>query len=72
MNRKQWFIDRIGKRVYRGSISCTCESCQKVEKEGLVISDNDHANYLYDCERELGVRYYDSLEEVKSAVNQAI
>lgn len=72
MNRKQWFIDRIGKRVYRGMVSCPCESCQKAGKEGLVISDNDHANYLYDRERELGLKYYDSLEEVKNNKNETI
>ena len=48
--RKQWFIDRIGKRVYRGQTSCQCESCKRIGKEGLIISDLMHAEYLYDVE----------------------
>ena len=36
-NRKQWFIDRIGKRVYRGQTSCQCETCKRISKEGQRI-----------------------------------
>lgn len=49
-SRKQWFIDRIGKRVYRGETSCQCETCKRISKEGLIISDLMHAEYLYDVE----------------------
>lgn len=43
----QWFLDRIGKTVYRDKSTCTCESCQKVLKEGLIIRDEQHARYLH-------------------------
>ena len=48
--RKQWFLDRIGKRVFRGETSCQCEICKRVSNEGLIITDELHAIYLYDIE----------------------
>lgn len=51
-NRKQWFLDRIGKKVYRNSNGCDCDICKSVKKNGLVIEDEMHANYLYDVECE--------------------
>jgi hypothetical protein len=58
---RQWFIDRIGKRIYREKNICDCEVCTKVYKEGLIITDEQHANYLYDCQ-ELDLIYYDKKE----------
>jgi hypothetical protein len=49
-DRKQWFIDRIGKRVYRDANGCSCEVCKQIRDVGLVIIDKMHANYLYDME----------------------
>lgn len=57
MDRLQWFKDRIGKRVYRGKTTCTCSICDGVSKEGLIIQDELHANYLYDVE---GESHFDS------------
>lgn len=54
----QWFMDRIGKRVYRGPLPCKCEVCSAVDKEGLVIIDKGHATYLYLWQEE-GIEYYD-------------
>ena len=48
--RKQWFIDRIGKRVFREETSCGCESCKRIGNEGLIINDEMHAIYLHDIE----------------------
>ena len=48
--RKQWFIDRIGKRVFREETSCPCESCKRISNEGLIINDEMHAIYLQDIE----------------------
>ena len=55
---KQWFIDRIGKRIYRKNNICNCRTCLNVHKEGLIITDEQHAIYLYDCQ-ELDLIYYD-------------
>lgn len=48
--RKQWFIDRIGKRVFREETSCQCKSCKNISVDGLVINDEMHALYLLDIE----------------------
>jgi hypothetical protein len=59
---KQWFIDRIGKRIYREKNVCNCEVCITVHKEGLIITDKQHANYLYDCQ-EMNLIYYDKKDK---------
>ena len=57
--RLQWFKDRIGKRIYRYDVSCECEVCKAVGAHGLIIADDMHAHYLFDCEAELGIVYRD-------------
>ena len=44
----QWFIDRIGKRVFRNATSCKCAICKEAHKVGFIISDEFHAHYLHD------------------------
>lgn len=63
MKSKQWFIDRIGERVYRGPTTCKCPICSRVLEDGLVISSETHAIYLYNIQGELQCPYYDSKEE---------
>lgn len=57
--RKKWFMERIGKRIFRAPVTCQCESCVRGHVEGIVIMDKDHAAYLQDCEAELRIRYSD-------------
>jgi hypothetical protein len=57
--RKQWFLDRVGKRVYRDNVDCECEICSCVGSEGLIVIDIDHAAYLTDISGELGIKYRD-------------
>lgn len=69
--RLQWFIDRISKRVFRNPSNCTCDTCNRVVEEGLIINDAFHAEYLYDCEGEFTaegtpLRYFDSKQEVEN------
>ena len=45
-----WFIERIGKRIFRDKLSCDCEACREVEEHGLVIHDRIHAIYLHDID----------------------
>ena len=54
-----WYKDRVGKRVYRTASTCPCEICKSVEDVGLVIADELHANYLYDCQNDLNLYYFD-------------
>jgi len=39
----QWFLDRIGKRIYRENNFCDCEICVDVWKKGLIVLDELHA-----------------------------
>ena len=71
--RKQWFLSRIGKRVFRNETSCTCNICKHVSQCGLVISDESHAIYLLDCECEYTneghpLRYFDTKEKVEQFI----
>lgn len=59
----QWFLDRIGEKVYRLKTSCTCESCVNVYRNGVLISDRQQAMYLFDVECVCGYRYFDSKED---------
>lgn len=68
--RKQWFLDRIGKRVFRNKTSCECGVCANVSKKGLIISDEMHAEYLFDIEGSYThdgypLRYFDSKWKAK-------
>ena len=57
----KWFQNRIGKRIYRGKGEvCSCEECKKVEEEGLVVYDNQHARYLERVQHELDIDYSDN------------
>jgi hypothetical protein len=59
-NSKEWFTERIGKRVYRTETTCKCEVCTRIGEVGLVIADELHAQYLFDCQNELDLYYFDS------------
>lgn len=61
--RKQWFIDHIGKVVYRTDTLCSCDSCEDVYNNGLLIKDGMQAQYLFDVEAECGIRYFDTKQE---------
>ena len=54
----QDFKDNIGKRVYRKAHSCGCHTCADVTKRGLVIYDENHAQYLYECSSEFQIDYF--------------
>jgi len=68
----QWFIDRIGKRIYRKPIKCVpgCKSCAKNyvdvwdgTKDGKkVVNRTFHAYGLKIHQDELGIEYFDSHE----------
>ncbi len=66
--REKWFLDRIGKRIYRSITTCPCAVCVNVYETGLVVSDEMHASYLQEVEAvdlyEGGTtKYFDTLEE---------
>lgn len=57
--RLAWFKARVGKRLYR-SKGCPCPICLHVEKHGLWIKDDLHAQYLCDIEADCGYHYADT------------
>lgn len=59
MHTLKWFKNRIGKRVYRNDVSCDCTDCKNVTVGGLIISDDQHAEYLYMIQGELNLQYRD-------------
>ena len=70
LDRENWFIDRIGKMVFRNSFGCNCEECKDVEVNGILISNEMQAIYLSDCEGQFPfsgnpIRYFDTQEEVE-------
>jgi len=53
MKRLNWFKSKIGQRLYRNKINIDCcKHCDKVARNGLVVNDDMHANYLFDMEME--------------------
>lgn len=59
MKTLQWFINRIGKRIYRDDDNCGCATCNDVVKNGLIVIDKNHAEYLHMVNSE-GIEYRDT------------
>lgn len=55
----KWFHRRIGKKIYRAATPCNCPSCYEVEKNGLLVGDNFHAEYLFNMQNDYPVEYFD-------------
>jgi len=67
MDRKQWFISRIGKRVFN-TLFCDRAYCLIVYEAGMVINDRFEAIASYDLEQDLQaegtkLKYFDTKEE---------
>ena len=69
---KDWFIERIGKRIYRDCQNKdhdeNCSTCKRVTEEGIVVQDKMHAWYLSGIDADFGAEgiksnYRDSLFE---------
>ena len=55
----QWFKNRIGKKIYRLTEACHCKHCQKSFEDGFVLYSKTHADYVYCCQNEMGLKYAD-------------
>jgi len=60
VRKLRWFKERIGKRVFRNETSCKCSFCTFNQKNGLIIKDEKHAQYLFDMQNELQLNYFDA------------
>ncbi len=65
-DRQQWFLDRVGKRVFRNEGGCKCPSCLYASANGIVIASEEHARYLdmIEATPDMEIRYFDTMEEV--------
>jgi hypothetical protein len=54
MKTKEWFIERIGKRIFRNDNFCgaKCKTCKIITENGLVIADETHASYLFEVQND--------------------
>ena len=57
-----WFKNHIGKRIFRDADSCTCPHCANVVENGLVIYNEQHADYIYTTQNDY---YYESGIELR-------
>jgi len=67
MRTKEWFLERIGKRVYRTPV-CPCTICTDIQKNGMIITDQKHAEYIYTVQadlraEDLALLFFDTKEE---------
>jgi hypothetical protein len=75
MTRLQFFIDHIGKRIFRSRNECkankghNCAHCEDVYQNGLIVADESHASSLASIEAETNIRYYGSIEERNDSEN---
>ena len=58
-HNKDWFMNRIGKTIYRNETTCTCNTCKDVPDKGLVIIDEFHVDYLLMVQDDLDIEYRD-------------
>ena len=75
MTRLQFFIDHIGKRIFRTRNGCkgnkgkSCAHYEDVYQNGLIVEDELHASYLESIEAETNITYYGSIEERNDSEN---
>jgi len=54
------FTDRIGKTIYRDTISCGCKTCKECTDNWIEILNKDHAEYLHTVHCEMWIKYRDT------------
>ncbi len=69
--RLQFFLDRIGKTLFRNDNGCSCDICALILEKGIYIHDAFQAEYCYDTECDYNrdgtpLRYFDTPGEVEN------
>jgi len=59
MHKLDWYLARVGKRIFRDETTCHCQHCTDVLNNGVVIRDREHAYYIHMAGGELGINYRD-------------
>lgn len=64
-DREKWFIERVGKVIWRNKTNCPCSVCEDVYNNGLYLMDEGHASYVFCTESEYDVflKYFETKEE---------
>lgn len=53
---KEWFIERVGKRVFRDSCGDRCcDTCADIVENGMIVTDENHADYLSNVDVEFAI-----------------
>jgi len=47
MQKREWFISNIGKKIYRDDSGCPCDTCKEILENGLIITDKEKADHLF-------------------------
>lgn len=53
--RERWFISKIGQRLFPNKTSCTCKTCKRIHRKGIIIKDRMHALYVSSAEAESNI-----------------
>lgn len=61
--RLHFFIDHVGKPIFRTRNGCSCELCERTYENGLIVQDKVHASSLASIETLTNIRYYATIEE---------
>lgn len=71
-DREKWFIDRVGKVIWRNKTTCKCGVCESVYQNGLLLSDEGHAMYVYTVESDLGgtLKYFETKDERDRSISE--
>ena len=59
IHTKKWFMNRIGKRIFRKKMKYCCPDCNSVGINGLMVGNESHADYLFSCQNEMELFYAD-------------
>ena len=63
---KEWFVERIGKRIYRDAMRHCCAVCDDVAERGLVVHNDMHADYLACTDADFGAEgHYCNYRDIK-------
>ena len=56
-HKLDWFVHKIGKRIYRITKRNCCATCKIVEEKGLIVIDKFHAECLFMYQNDLNLEY---------------
>jgi hypothetical protein len=49
------FKANIGKRIFRDSNKCPCETCKDIKENGILVRDTEHAEYMFQIQEDFAM-----------------